>query len=80
MALTYGFYNSLNGDRKYNAMDISRLFDGLIKDGVFMSIGSAFIVEASSERVVNVGIGRAWFNNTWIYNDANIGVQGVQTR
>ena len=39
MALTYGFYNSLNGDRKYNAMDISRLFDGLIKDGVFMSIG-----------------------------------------
>ena len=40
MALTYGFYNSLNGDRKYNAMDISRLFDGLIKDGVFMSIGS----------------------------------------
>lgn len=51
-------------------MDISRLFDGLIKDGVFMSIGSAFIVEASSERVVNVGIGRAWFNNTWIYNDA----------
>lgn len=70
MALTYGFYNSLNGDRKYNAMDISRLFDGLIKDGVFMSIGSAFIVEASSERVVNVGIGRAWFNNTWTYNDA----------
>lgn len=70
MAVTYGFYNSLNGDRKYNAMDISRLFDGLIKDGVFMSVGSAFIVEASSERVVNVGIGRAWFNNTWTYNDA----------
>lgn len=70
MAVKYGFYNSLNGDRKYNAMDISRLFDGIIKDGVFMSVGTAFIVEATGEMVVNVGIGRAWFNGTWTYNDA----------
>lgn len=70
MAIKYGFYNSLNGDRKYNAMDISRLFDGIIKDGVFMSVGTAFIVEAAGEMVVNVGIGRAWFNGTWTYNDA----------
>lgn len=70
MAVTYGFYNSLNRDRKYNARDISHLFDGIIKDGVFMSVGTAFIVEAAGEMVVNVGIGRAWFNGTWTYNDA----------
>ena len=47
MALTYGFYNSQNGDRMYDATDISSIFDGIIKDGVFMSIGDAFIVSAA---------------------------------
>lgn len=70
MAVRYGFYNSLNGDRKYNAMDMGRLFDGIIRDGVFMSIGTAFMVEANMEMIVNVGVGRAWFNSTWTYNDA----------
>lgn len=70
MAVRYGFYNSLGGDRKYNAMDFSRIFDGVIKDGVFMSIGTSLIVKAAGEMVVNVGIGRAWFNGTWTHNDA----------
>lgn len=70
MSVTYGFYNSLNGDRKYNALQMSSIFDGIIEDGVFQSIGTAFAVTASSGNVVNVGIGRAWFNHTWTYNDA----------
>lgn len=70
MAVKYGFYNSLDGDRKYNAMDMGRLFDGIIRDGVFMSIGTALMVEAAGEMYVNVGIGRAWFNSTWTHNDA----------
>ena len=39
MAFTYGFFNSLNGDRKYTAEQLSSIFDGLITDGVFDSIG-----------------------------------------
>ena len=39
MTVSYGFYNSLNGDRKYNARHMSMIFDGIIRDGVFMSIG-----------------------------------------
>lgn len=35
MAFTFGFYNSLNGDRKYNAEQVSSIFDGLISDGVY---------------------------------------------
>lgn len=72
MSLTYGFYNSLNGDRKYNALDVSRIFDGLIIDGVFASIGTAFVVKASTpvSSTVSVGIGKAWFDHTWTYNDA----------
>jgi len=70
MTITCGFYNSLAGDRKYNATQIAMLFDGIINDGVFASIGNSLIVEAGSGMTVNVGIGRAWFNQTWLDNDA----------
>jgi len=70
MAFTFGFYNSLNGDRKYNAIEMSSIFDGIIKDGIFMSIGTAMMVTVGSGMTVNVGIGRAWFNHTWTLNDA----------
>lgn len=42
MAFTYGFFNSLNGDRKYTAEQLSSIFDGLITDGVFDSIGAQY--------------------------------------
>lgn len=70
MSITFGFYNSLNGDRKYTADQLSSIFDGLIIDGVFASIGTAFVVKASSGFTVNVGVGKAWFNHTWTYNDS----------
>lgn len=70
MSVTYGFYNSLNGDRKYDALQLSRLFDGLIIDGVFASIGTCFVVKADTGLNINVGIGKAWFKHTWTFNDA----------
>lgn len=70
MSLTYGFYNSINSDRKYNAQQLSSIFDGVINDGVFMSIGTSLIVTQGSGMNVNVGIGRAWFNKTWTDNDS----------
>lgn len=70
MSVTCGFYNSLNGDRKYDAAQMSSIFDGLIIDGVFASIGTAFAVKAAGGLMVNVGIGKAWFNHTWTINDS----------
>lgn len=70
MAFSYGFYNSLNGDRKYDSEDLSRMFDGIITDGVIGSVGNGFAVVASSGNTVLVKSGRAWFNHTWSYNDA----------
>lgn len=70
MALTYGFYNSLNHDRKYDSLQLSRIFDGIINDGVYESIGDALMVKASNAMSVSVGLGRAWFNHTWTLNDA----------
>lgn len=34
MAVTCGFYNSKNGDRVYNADQMSTLFSGIIRDGI----------------------------------------------
>lgn len=69
MALTFGFYDSVNGDRTYNAKDFSRFFDGILTDGIFGDIGDELRVTAGSGLSVNVGIGRAWFNRTWTWND-----------
>lgn len=69
MSLTYGFYNSLNHDRKYDARQIGMLFDGLITDGVYRSIGRAFAVSVNSGMILNVAEGRAWFDHTWTLND-----------
>jgi hypothetical protein len=69
MTLTFGFYNSLDNDRAYDAVELSSIFDGVITDGIFPSIATYLRVTATSGMVVSVGIGRAWFNHTWTKND-----------
>lgn len=72
MSVTSGFFNSLSGDRKYDAIQISSMFDGLITDGIYNGYLESFMVTASSpaSMVVTVGEGRCWFNHTWTLNDA----------
>ena len=70
MSVTSGFFNSFNHDRRYNAEQMSAIFDGIINDGVFANIGTAFAVQADEGDNISVGIGRAWFNSTWLLNDA----------
>lgn len=72
MALTCGFFNSVDGDRKYDATQFASLFDGVITDGVVAAVGDFFATTPGGGMVVNVGSGRAWFNRTWTYNDAKI--------
>lgn len=73
MSVSYGFYNAVvtDGvpDRSYNAEDISRLFDGVINDGIF-ALDEELIVSAAVGMHVSVGSGRAWFNHTWTLNDS----------
>lgn len=70
MSVTFGFYDSKNHDRKYNAIQMSSIFDGIIRDGVFMSIGTCFKVSPSVGMAITVGTGRAWLNHTWTLNDS----------
>lgn len=47
---TYGFYNSNDKDRVYDAKDFSEIFNGIINDGVFMSVGDKFNVTPVSDQ------------------------------
>lgn len=76
MTITSGFFNSINHDRLYDAEQLSSIFDGIINDGVFESVGDAFLVSPNSELndSIVVGTGRAWFDHVWILNDAQYNV------
>ena len=70
MAITYGFFNSLNSDRVYNADQMSEYFKGLVSDGVYENVGGALQVLAGSGMMVNVQAGRALIDCKWFENDA----------
>ena len=72
MALTSGFFNSVSGDRVYNADQISSMFEGLISDGIYEDVGDAFQVLAATGMNVTVGTGRAMLNGKWAKNTAAI--------
>lgn len=72
MAFTFGFYNSMRGDRKYNADQVGALFDGLLNDGVYASIGEVFSTVPGEGMSVVVKTGRAWFNRTWNENNSHM--------
>lgn len=79
MALTSGFYNSIDGDRTYDADQMSSIFEGIIRDGVLMGIGNMFSVRVANETKawLNIGTGRAWFNGKWINNDS-VGIVALE--
>lgn len=72
MAVTYGFFNSLNGDRKYNAEQMSDYFRGIVSEGVFQHLDSGLAVTAGTGLTVNVAAGRAIVQNRWMQNDASM--------
>lgn len=57
MALRYGFFNSRNGDRLYNADDISGFFYNLISNGVLATPSTNLQVQAGSGMTVSVSPG-----------------------
>lgn len=72
MSFTCGFFNSKQGDRKYNSRQISQIFDGIITDGVFAHYGTHFnISPINGSNDILIGTGRLWFNHVWGLNDGN---------
>lgn len=81
MAVTYGFYSSLrvtNGyDVFYQSGQMSKLFNGLILDGVYLSsrkddhTNKQFMVSADTDDMnIKVAPGKAWFLGTYTISDS----------
>lgn len=76
MAVTYGFYSALytnsQYDKIYQSGEMSKLFDGLILDGVYLSsrkndpANKQFMVSADTNNMkIKIAPGRAWFLGTY---------------
>lgn len=73
MAQNSGFFNAfLTGgvyDRTYDANDYCDNLATVIKSGVVYSSLNDLKVSAHSGMTLSVGVGRAWINGHWYYND-----------
>ena len=70
MAWTYGFFNSVNGDRLYNAEQMSKLFEGLITNGVYETVANKLAVQVNGGMNIQIATGRGFFSGHWVNNDA----------
>lgn len=70
--ITYGFFNSVNGDRRYNADQLGNYFKGLITNGVFEKVGKSLKVTSNNDMSINIGSGKAYINEKWIENDKTV--------
>lgn len=68
MSTTSGFFNSINGDRTYNADDLTNFFDGVLNDGVFKNYDASLEVSAGTGMAVSVGGGKALVFGKYILN------------
>ena len=75
MAITYGFFNSVNGDRTYDADQMSEYFEGLVSDGVYENVDGALQVLEGTGMVVTVQPGRAIIDCKWIRNNASLSLE-----
>jgi hypothetical protein len=63
-----GFFNSVNGDRVYNAQQMSSIFEGLITDGVYEGVGDKLAVQPSAGMTIQIASGRGWCKKHWFSN------------
>lgn len=69
MAIKSGFFNSINGDRKYDANRFAEYFATFIGNGVFPNPSSNLQVMANNDMTVTVSVGKAWINGYILIND-----------
>lgn len=67
------FFNSIEGDRKYKAGDITRYFGALVNDGILPNPSTSLQVVAGDGMSVIVKAGFMWINSGHLYwNDSDL--------
>ena len=72
MSMRGGFFNSVDGDRKYNADLMNMPYKNLISNGVFPNPSTNLQVLTSNGLTVQVLEGGGLFGDKWGYNDAPV--------
>lgn len=72
MSVTFGFFDSIDGDRKYSADDFTRFLGNLISDGVIASPSNGLQVQASEGMTVKVTAGWAYIQGHYVHNDTDL--------
>lgn len=74
--ITSGFFNSVNGDRKYAADFFAKYFNSFIGNGVFpnlldpSNLSSNLQITSNNDMTVTVNPGKAWINGHVFFNDS----------
>lgn len=71
MAITSGFFMSVNGDKKRNADFFAKYFASFIGNGVFPNPSSNLQVTANNDMTVTLKPGKAWMNGYILFNDSD---------
>lgn len=71
MAIRSGFFNSVNGDRKYKADFFAEYFASFIANGVFPNPSTGLQVLANQNMTVAIKPGKAWINGYFFVNDSD---------
>lgn len=66
------FFNSVNGDRKYQASDFAEFFNSLVTNGIFPNPSTNLQVLANDNMTVTVKTGPAWINGYHYLNDSDL--------
>ena len=71
MPIRSGLFNSVNGDRKYDASFFAEYFATFIANGVFPNPSNGFQVMANGDMTVALKAGQAWIKGYYVTNDAD---------
>ncbi|MDU7250835.1 MAG: hypothetical protein E6274_00610 [Clostridium sp.] len=67
-----GFFNSINGDRKYKADFFAEFFASFIGNGVYPNPSTSLQVLSNNDMTVTIKQGRAWINGRYYNNDSDL--------
>lgn len=75
MALRSGFFNSVSGDRKYDASFFAEYFATFIGNGVFPNPSNNFQVTAGTGMNLTIRAGKAWINGYYAIDESAFNVR-----
>ncbi|MEK4495087.1 hypothetical protein [Ureibacillus sp. FSL W8-0352] len=75
MTIRSGFFNSVNGDRRYNAAFFAEYFASFIANGVFPNPATGLQVIEGINMTTIVKPGKGWINGYYINNDSDYVLQ-----